>query len=259
MTALTPAYELEFRTATLEGSKIIFTDGQTATIEGAAPSEVTLDSTDGVHTTPTSWVRIPSVQIQTEFTIELYVKIISHASWHGFFSLSDGTGIEGRDNMLHMGNLRNNNQLYLISSNGTYTHDFSNKLLQGPSEDSGTFYNLPFDAHIVWANDSTGSKVYLNGVEQQMYAQNGLDTDYGRSGLAASNNYIGRSAGNLADSGTENTRVVRVYNTKLSAAEVTQLYADRDRLPYTPPSSPVTATGAQLQIIPNFNLNELIK
>ena len=145
----TPGYQLDFRTASLSGSIITFTDGQSADILGTT-SEVTLDSAEGVKTTSTSYLRIPQVPIYTEFTIELYVKIISHGYWHGFFSLSDGTS---RDNMKHLGNFRNQNQLYIISSNGTYDSLTANIQNQGTSEDSETFYNLldgPFDAHIVW-------------------------------------------------------------------------------------------------------------
>ena len=215
----------DFRSASLNSEKTIvtFADNTTATVSGTT-SEVSISSTDGVRTQTNSHIVLPNFAVSTDFTIELYVKIESHGTWHGLLGLYDSPS--NRNNLLHIGNFRGNNQLYIISGEATYYSHTANIQNQGTSEADGTFYTLPYLVHIVWTNDATGSVFYLDGTVKTMFVQNGSSTIYTRSGATSVLAQIGKSQ--IGDTGIENTRYLRHYNTKLSASDVAQLYADRD-------------------------------
>ena len=217
--ALIPSYSFNFTDSsnTFSYPTLTFADSTTATATGSVTA-VTWSPEDGIRTNSGGALRLPDVNFGGEFSLEAYFRFNVVASFNricGFYN-----AVQNEDIGIARNGVENSMRFYVV--NGGLTNRFDTEVV-------ASLGTIDWH-HIVVTRSANGDlSIYINGA-----LMSGTSASDGATASVTTrtNNFIGRDA--YGDTGDENVRFFRIYDSALTQSDVTTLYNAYAPTPPTP-------------------------
>ena len=205
-----PSYTYNFNVLgnTFNDPTLTFVDGRTATAN--VSGTLSWSAADGITTPAGGALQLPSVQIESVFSIEVMFRFNSATAWHNVFAFYNAPGVDA----IAMMRGASANQLNVAIQNSGLQQYFLTPVMS-------QFGVSTSFVHVVLIRDTSGTlQMWVDGV---LVAGNQGGT-VAFPPVNRTYHFIGKNP--TGDSGNETTKYLRIYNQALSSSDVATLYAN---------------------------------
>jgi hypothetical protein len=210
--AIIPAHAYNFNDSanTFVDPTLTFVDGRTATANVTGTIE--WSATDGITTPAGGALQLPSVKIESVFSIEVMLRFNSATAWHNVFAFYNAPGVDA----IAMMRGASANQL-----NVAITHSGLQQYFLTPV--MSQFGVSTSFVHVVLTRDSSGTlTMWVDGVQVTPNSAGGTVVI---QPVIRTYHFIGKSP--TGDSGDETIKYLRLYNYAINSTDIATLYANR--------------------------------